>query len=480
MALQEQYGHDSDAPPLPEALARFDRASTERAAGSDLGTLTRAALAVDLVTMSLSLSAGYLAWRGHNPWPAAILIIVLWIASIGARGGYDPRRIGVGSEEFKNVFSGTVLIFGLAASIAYTFDLIVGRPFLVATFLVGFMLLPFGRRLLRFWVFARRRSGDYLQKTLVIGEGPQCDDLLAHLGSDRRAGFEVVDTMRGPTRDGMDQWLDTVESVIRNSGIGAVAVTQTPTITPEVIRRLSWRLEGPNVDLLVASTLTDITGPRLSVRPAAGLPLLHLEEPRLAGPQAIVKRGFDLVVSVLLLVILSPLLLLTALSIAITSRGPILFVQDRVGRGGETYRLIKFRSMVDGAENLHEQVLGNGCATPDQYVADSRITPLGRFLRRWSIDELPQLFNVIRGQMSLVGPRPMLVPELSLLGDADHRRHITKPGMTGLWQVAGRKEVPWDERMQMDLRYVENWSLALDLVIMAKTFKAVATGRGAH
>jgi lipopolysaccharide/colanic/teichoic acid biosynthesis glycosyltransferase len=205
-----------------------------------------------------------------------------------------------------------------------------------------------------------------------------------------------------------------------------------------------------------------------------------LEEPRLAGPQAIIKRGFDLTLSVLLLVVLSPVLLLTAVAIVVTSRGPIFFVQQRVGKAGKTYRLIKFRSMVDGAEQSHEEVLGIGRATPDEYAKDPRITPLGHFLRRWSLDELPQLFNVIRGQMSLVGPRPMLVTELPLLGDSDHRRHITMPGMTGLWQVAGRKEVPWDERMQMDLRYVENWSLAMDLVIMVKTVKAVATGRGAH
>jgi len=167
-------------------------------------------------------------------------------------------------------------------------------------------------------------------------------------------------------------------------------------------------------------------------------------------------------------------------AIAVTSRGPIFFVQQRVGKAGKVYRLVKFRSMVDGAEHAHEEVLGIGRATADEYAKDPRITPLGHFLRRWSLDELPQLFNVIRGQMSLVGPRPMLVTELPLLGDSDHRRHITMPGMTGLWQVAGRKEVPWDERMQMDLRYVENWSLAMDLVIMVKTVKAVATGRGAH
>ncbi len=478
MALQEQFGHGSERATLPEALARFAQASTPSA----LRGLTWAAMGVDVAMMSLAMTAGYLAWPGHNPWKAVGLIIAFWMTSLAARGAYDPRRIGVGSDEFKNVFTSTVVIFALTASLAYAFNLTVGRPFLLATFIAGLILLPVGRRLLRIWVFARRRAGSYLQQTLVIGDGPNRDDLVNRLNNDRRAGFQVVSTLRGPrsSEADLDSWLTDVETRIHDHGLDAVAVTQTPTVNSEVIRRLSWRLEGPSVDLLVAPALGGIAGPRLSVRPAAGLPMLHLEEPRLAGPQAIVKRGFDLTISIVLLIVLSPLLLITAAAIALTSRGPIFFIQQRVGKAGRTYRLVKFRSMVAGAENMHEEVLGIGSTTPDQYAADPRITPLGRFLRRWSIDELPQLFNVIAGQMSLVGPRPMLVTELPLLGDSDHRRHITMPGMTGLWQVAGRKEVAWDERMQMDLRYVEDWSLALDLVIMVKTVKAVATGRGAH
>jgi len=482
MALQEGFGRGSSESSLPEALARFARVETPVHAAGALRSLIWAAMVVDLAMMSLAMTAGYLAWPGHNPWQAVLAIVFLWGTSLAARGAYDPRRIGVGSDEFKNIVTSTVVIFTLLASLAYAFNLTVGRQFLIATFLAGLVLLPLGRRILRSWVFSRRRAGAYLQKTLVVGDGPNRDDLVERLSHDRRAGFEVVSTLAGPRSDAsdLDQWLDQVESTIRDRGVDAVAVTQTPTVNAEVIRRLSWRLEGPSVDLLVAPTLGDITGPRLAVRPAAGLPLLHLEEPRLAGPQAIIKRGFDLTLSVLLLVVLSPVLLLTAVAIAVTSRGPIFFVQQRVGKAGKVYRLVKFRSMVDGAEHAHEEVLGIGRATADEYAKDPRITPLGHFLRRWSLDELPQLFNVIRGQMSLVGPRPMLVTELPLLGDSDHRRHITMPGMTGLWQVAGRKEVPWDERMQMDLRYVENWSLAMDLVIMVKTVKAVATGRGAH
>jgi lipopolysaccharide/colanic/teichoic acid biosynthesis glycosyltransferase len=207
---------------------------------------------------------------------------------------------------------------------------------------------------------------------------------------------------------------------------------------------------------------------------------MHLEEPRLTGPQALIKRGTDIVVSAMGLILISPLMLLIAVAIRLTSTGPALFIQERVGRAGETYRLVKFRTMYEGSHAIREDVLGSIAGDPQSYKSDPRITPFGRFLRRWSLDELPQLWNVLRGEMSLVGPRPLLVEELPLLGTSDHRRHLTKPGVTGLWQVAGRKEVEWPERMQMDLRYVEHWSPTLDLVILVKTFKAVATGRGAH
>lgn len=481
MTVQERFSRRSTAATLPEALARFGSAE-DSGSTANLKSLVWAAVASDLVAIALSVTVGYLSWPDHNPWKSALSIVVLWMASLAAAGAYDPRRIGVGSDEFKNLFSGTVVIFGLVASLAYALDLTVGRQFVIGTFIAGLILLPLDRRLLRMWIFSRRRAGIYMQQTLVIGDGPHRDELVERLTEDHRAGFEVVKMIPGPRAGAadLDVWLDRVEALIAQNNVDAVAVTQTPTINSEVIRRLSWRLEGPNVDLLVAPALGDVTGPRLNVRPAAGLPLLHLEEPRLAGPQALVKRGFDLMVSILLLTLMMPVMIVIGIAIAVTSKGPIFFVQERVGKAGQTYRLIKFRTMVDGAEDQHEEVLGIGSATAREYANDPRITSVGRFLRRWSLDELPQFFNVIGGQMSLVGPRPMLVTELPLLGDTDHRRHITKPGITGLWQVAGRKEVPWDERMQMDLRYVENWSLALDLVILMKTVKAVATGRGAH
>ena len=279
----------------------------------------------------------------------------------------------------------------------------------------------------------------------------------------------------------LDDWLDEVMARISLADADTVAVATGGQISQGVVQRLAWRLEGPRVDLLVAPTVGDVAGPRITMRMAADLPLLHLDEPHLTGPKRAIKRTLDLIFGTVLLVLFAPLMLIAAIGVKLTSKGPVLYSQERVGRGGQLITVRKFRTMVVGADRLRDDVIG----TPDQgitdrYRRDPRITRFGRFLRRWSIDETPQVLNVLRGSMSLVGPRPVLVEELPLLGDADHRRHLTKPGLTGLWQVSGRKQVDWDERMRMDLDYVEHWSPALDLVIVAKTIKAVVVGDGAY
>ncbi len=480
MAIQHVDG-TAGRPVLPEALARF--AQTESKERTDpLRAVALVAMGVDALLISASVVIGFLArGSGAYPWKVALVVLAVWVAVLSIRGAYDSSRIGVGSEEFKNVLTATVGTFAFFASVGFVLEITDGRKFVVGTFLAGALLLPLGRRLMRVWLFRQRRRGHLMRRTLVIGAGPALQHLKTGLSRDPRTGFKVVGSMEGPVPSAsLDAWLDQVSSALDEFDVDAVAVSQTPRISSEVVRRLSWRLEGPNIDLLVAPTLGDLTGPRLNSRPAAGLPLLHLEEPRLTGPQASIKRATDIVVSALGLVFLSPLLLVIGLAIRITSPGPALFIQDRVGRGGEIYRLVKFRSMYEGSHEVREEALGSIAGDPQSYRSDPRITPLGRLLRRWSLDELPQLWNVLKGDMSLVGPRPMLVDELPLLGTSDHRRHLTKPGLTGLWQVAGRKEVEWSERMQMDLRYVENWSPTLDLVIMAKTVKAVLSGKGAH
>lgn len=481
MTLQHADHAVSSRAALPEALARFAH-EHDTSSANPLRAITLVAGGVDAVLIATSMLAGVLArGTGEYPLTVAIPILVVWVTALAMRGAYDSNRIGVGSEEFKNVLTATVGTFAFFASAGFILEITDGRKFILGTFLAGALLLPLGRRTIRAWVFHERHHGRLMRKTLIIGSGPSLAELQQGLSRDPRTGFKVVLDMPAPTRtESLDAWLDQVSSALEEHEVDAVALSQDSRMTTEVVRRLSWRLEGPNIDLLVAPALGDVTGPRLNIRPAAGLPLMHLEEPRLTGPQAVIKRATDLLVSGLGLILVTPLLLVLAALIRITSPGPALFIQERVGRAGKVYRLVKFRSMYEGAHLAREDTLGSLAGDPDAYRTDPRITGFGRFLRRWSLDELPQLWNVLKGDMSLVGPRPMLVDELPLLGTSDHRRHLTKPGMTGLWQVAGRKEIEWSERMQMDLRYVEGWSPALDLVILVKTVKAVATGRGAH
>lgn len=480
MALQH-LDRSATGSTLPEALALFAH-SDEHGIANPLRSISWVAMAVDAVLIGISGLIGFvLRGSGGYPVQAATAILAVWIVALAIRGAYDSGRIGVGSEEFKNVLSATVGTFAFFASVGFVLEITDGRRFIIGTFLAGAILLPLGRRGIRVWVFNRRRHGLLMRRTLAIGSGASLEELESRLTQDPRTGFKVVQSMNGPdSLSDIDGWLDQVSRSLREYEVDAVAISQTPNMSSEVVRRLSWRLEGPSIDLLVAPTLGDITGPRLNIRPAAGLPLLHLEEPRLTGPQALVKRGTDVIIASLGLLVISPLLLVIGLAIRLTTPGPALFAQDRVGQAGNIYRLVKFRTMYQGSDELRLDTLGSLAGDPDSYRADPRITPLGRFLRRWSLDELPQLWNVLVGDMSLVGPRPMLLEELPLLDTSDHRRHLTKPGMTGLWQVSGRKEVEWSERMQMDLRYVENWSPALDLVIMVKTVKAVASGKGAH
>ncbi|MBK9738982.1 MAG: sugar transferase [Actinobacteria bacterium] len=414
-----------------------------------------------------------------------VIVIAAWMLVLVLRGAYDTRILGVGSEEFKRVVSATATVFGAVAIVVFALKLDLSRGFVLITFAVGLLLLLSVRWGLRSWLRHERRYGHYLHRTVVIGAEPAKTEIVDMLDRDPVAGFTVVDEVAEPPADidaaGLDAWLDEVMTRISLEDADTVAVAGSPAMGQQVVQRLAWRLEGPRVDLLVAPNVGDVAGPRVTMRMAADLPLLHLDEPHLTGPKRAIKRTLDIVAGVLLLVLFLPFMVFAAIGTKLSSRGPMLYWQERVGRGGQIIKIAKFRTMAVGSDTKREQVIGNPDeAILDRYRGDPRITGFGRILRRWSIDEMPQVFAVIAGSMSLVGPRPVLVDEMPLLGDADHRRHLTKPGLTGLWQVSGRKTVDWDERMRLDLDYVEHWSPALDLVIVAKTVKAVLVGDGAY
>jgi exopolysaccharide biosynthesis polyprenyl glycosylphosphotransferase len=276
--------------------------------------------------------------------------------------------------------------------------------------------------------------------------------------------------------------LDEVADAVRQYEVDTVAVLPCPELDGPALRRLGWALEDTEAELLLAPAVTEIVGSRVRIRPVSGLPLLHMERPELRGVRRLTKNLFDGSAALAGLLVLAPALLGIAALVKLTSRGPVFYRQERVGRDGRVFSMLKFRSMVVGADRLVEDLAadsdGNGVLFKRR--ADPRVTPVGRVLRRYSLDELPQLVNVLRGEMSLVGPRPPLQREVEQYGFDMHRRFLVKPGLTGLWQVSGRSDLSWDDSVRIDVRYVENWSLTFDFMILWKTVGAVVRGSGAY
>jgi exopolysaccharide biosynthesis polyprenyl glycosylphosphotransferase len=337
----------------------------------------------------------------------------------------------------------------------------------------------------------RRRAGAYLHNVIAVGEEHGVVDLVTQLRRDQYSGMRVI----GACLSGGDGahlvglgvplfgGVDDVAGVVRITGADTVAVTSGLGVDPVRLRRLSWELEGTDTDLVVAPGVIEVAGPRLHIRPVSGLPLLHVEEPEFTGFRRLLKGAFDRVAATAALLLLSPLLLAITIGVRLSSPGPAIFKQTRTGRQGREFTLLKFRSMYSDAEvRRAELVVRNERAEGLLFKIrnDPRVTPFGRWLRKLSLDELPQLINVVTGSMSLVGPRPPLPEEVALYEDDVRRRLLVKPGLTGLWQVSGRSDLTWDESVRLDLRYVENWSFALDLMILWKTGSAIGRGRGAY
>jgi exopolysaccharide biosynthesis polyprenyl glycosylphosphotransferase len=276
--------------------------------------------------------------------------------------------------------------------------------------------------------------------------------------------------------------LDELADQVRRGGYRVVAVTADQYWTPRRLQQLAWDLEGTPAEMVVAPVLMEVAGPRLNVSGVLGMPLLRVTAPMFTGGRRLVKEVVDRFASALLLALFSPLLLVIAVAIKINDRGPVIYRQHRVGRDGDTFTMFKFRTMVAEADKARNDLeASNEAAGPlFKMRKDPRITRVGSLLRRYSLDELPQLFNVLAGRMSLVGPRPPLPEETKTYAADARRRLLVKPGLTGLWQVSGRSDLSWNESIKLDLRYVEDWSLALDLVILWKTVRAVVVGQGAY
>jgi exopolysaccharide biosynthesis polyprenyl glycosylphosphotransferase len=452
---------------------------------------------LDLLLVSAAAVIGYLIRFKNEPGVAdgrtyALLgacIAVAWVAAIAQSGGYELRHLSVGAEEFKRIVRASAVLAGSMAIVCYLLRYQLARGFVAGVIPIGLILLLAGRYALRHHVHRIRRRGGWSYKILAVGDKESVDDLVLAASRSPRAGLTVI----GACIDDADHatalrnGIKVLGSVSQAAEIAAeidadvVALASTRALGTRQIRELGWALEGTGRDLVMAPGLTDVAGPRVHISPVEGMPLVWVDQPEFTGVKRVIKRALDLVGGALLIALAAPVLLVAALAVKLTSPGPVLFRQPRLGTHGSEFTVLKLRTMVADAHAGRSALMKHNIQDGALFKMhlDPRITWVGRFLRQYSIDELPQLINVLRGEMSLVGPRPLASEDSSYTGSA-RRRLLVKPGVTGLWQVSGRSDLSWDDSVRLDLYYVENWSLAVDLAIVLRTVGAVLQRKGAY
>ena len=412
------------------------------------------------------------------------IILVVWLTNLALLGSYEGSSSISAVEEFRRISQASLLCFLITSTVAYMTKSDPARVLALAIPALGLFLIALGRSGIRKWDRKRKKMGIANLNVLVIGADEYASELLNTLRLTPQLGLRYIGNYHLPSHvihESDASWMNQLIALIDDKDVQVLIIQDAPGAHAGLVSRISWEVSSRSVQIYIAPSFTNVLGPRLEMREHAILGLISLEEPALNMPEKFLKRLFDLVVASLAIILTLPLMLFISAVIMVKDPGPIIFKQPRIGYRGKQFTFIKFRTMVVGADQMRDDILGK----PDEemvnrYRNDPRILPFGKVLRRYSLDELPQLFSVLSGKMSIVGPRPLLIDELPLLDDVDHRRHLTKPGLTGLWQVNGRKETTWEERIQMDLNYIHNWSIGLDLSIFLKTFYVILTGHGSY
>jgi exopolysaccharide biosynthesis polyprenyl glycosylphosphotransferase len=445
-----------------------------------------------------ALAAGWLAFEANfgradtnnaaYMW-LALALPALWLGALQLASAYDDRFMGVGSDEFRRVVNAGACLTAVVAVCSYAAKIDLARGYVVIALpcMTTFDLL--GRYYLRKRLHRQRADGSCMRRVVVVGYPEVISELAAVLRRETYHGLSIVGacvvgadsptTIEGiPVIGGLHSVADVVQRVDADT----VAVLACREMMGARLRDLAWALEKTGTDICVAPGLLDVAGPRTTIRPIAGLPLLHVDHPEFTGIKRLVKSAFDRACAGAAVLLLLPVLAAIAVVIRMEGPGPVLFRQTRIGKDGESFTLFKFRTMVVDAEQRKAELvqLNDSDGLLFKIRKDPRITRVGSRLRRYSLDELPQFVNVLTGDMSLVGPRPALPDEMIKYGEYVRRRLAVKPGITGLWQVSGRSNLPWDETVRLDIRYVENWSFFLDLQILWKTWSAVVHADGAY
>ncbi|MFJ3304682.1 sugar transferase [Streptomyces sp. NPDC086549] len=457
-----------------------------------------AAVIGDMAGAAVPVLLAFAPVDGANALVYAMVAAVAWLLVRASRKRYAESRLGECDSTGPALQDWLVLVGLLAVVRAATGE---ESPFLVALT----ALVPCAptsavvHKLIHRHLLARRRDGRAVRRALVIGEADAVDALVSHLA--KRTDHELVVVgvcpvgdedphalapvaarlgRQAPSRPSADS--APVLEAARRLDVDVVVVVPGAHVTGTRLRRLSWALHGEERPLVVVPGLTEVAGRRVGVHSVAGLTMLNVAPPLRRGLAMLLKSVTDRLGAALLIVLLAPVFAAVALAVRLDSQGPVVHRQTRIGRYGKPFTMAKFRSMVIDAERLRHQLTGTNEQDGRLFKIrrDPRITRVGRVLRRSSLDELPQLFNVVQGHMSLVGPRPPLPDEVAGYDEVELRRLAVKPGLTGLWQVSGRSDLSWDETVALDLRYVDNWSPAGDLAVLVHTVRAVVAGTGAY
>lgn len=466
----------------------------------------RRLVAVD--AFGVILAIGLAQWLRFGELPAAdaalhysnyttvsVVIALFWMLALAINRSRSPRIIGSGAEEYRRVVLATLSTFGSVAVISMLFKLEIARGYLMIALPAGIVILSLFRWLARRQIAKARQDGHCLTRVLVVGNAPAVRDFTKALAREPGTEYRVVGAcIAGPEQR---KYIDVpgvgtirtfgdetnIAAAVAATDCQAVAVTATERLDGRGIRDLSWELEKHNIDLLVSPGVVDVAVPRLQMRPVAGLPLIHVEKPQYHGAKRFEKRFFDVVFSSAVLLCASPILIAVAIAIKLTSRGPVFYRSERIGIDGKPFEMIKFRTMVVDADKMVDKLASQNESEGGvlfKIKEDPRVTSVGRILRKFSIDELPQFINVLKRDMSVVGPRPPLAREVKTYDDYAKKRLLVKPGITGLWQVSGRSDLSWEDSVRLDMFYVENWTMISDMVIAVKTVRAVFSSSGAY
>ena len=461
-------------------------------------------LVTDALVVLGAVLAGNLARFGLQParlqvgpffTPYLLLSLVIslaWMLALHVYGSRDARIVGMGTEEYKRTVNATFAVMAGLAFATVVLQLEVARGYFAFVLPIGTAGLISARWLLRQWLRRQRNAGRYLARVLVLGRPRDVRYVVHQISSKSSSAYKVVGVaLTGKPRTSLDvdgthlPVVSDEHSVVEAAsrvGADAVIVAGPTKGGSRYVQELGWQLEESATQLILTTGLTNVAGPRIHSRPVEGLPLMHVELPHYAGGKHVVKRALDITLSGAALLVLIPVFAVLAILVRRDSPGPVIFRQERVGRGGGVFEMLKFRSMVQSAEeqlgDLLERNEGSGLLFKMQN--DPRVTRVGQWMRKYSLDELPQLWNVFVGHMSLVGPRPPLPREVAQYGNRVHRRLYIKPGLTGMWQINGRSELNWKDGVRLDLYYVENWSLAGDLIILWRTVQMLRRPVGAY